>query len=54
MAITKEGQLDLVVNKAKELLVEAKISKRSGISGALNDSMMSLCWVCSGPNNMPY
>ena len=30
-ATTKETQLDLAVNKAKELLVEAEIRKRSGI-----------------------
>ena len=31
-ATTKETQLDLAVNKAKELLVEAEIRKRSGIA----------------------
>jgi hypothetical protein len=30
-ATTKETQLDLAINKAKELLVEAEIRKRSGI-----------------------
>ena len=36
-ATTKETQFDLAVNKAKELIVEAEIRKRSGILATIKD-----------------